>query len=698
VEAVTSLLRREEVRLLTLTGTGGTGKTRLALQIGGAVLDEFERGVFFVSLASITDASLIPSTIAGTLKVKETPGESLVETLCGYLRDKQILLVLDNFEHLLEGAPVVSELLAACPELKVLITSRAVLHLSGEYDYPVPPLSVPDPKHLPDVPTLSQYDAVALFIQRAQAAKPDFSVTNDNAPAVAEICHRLDGLPLAIELAAARIRLLPPQALLARLSSRLKLLTRGARDAPTRQQTLRGTIDWSYGLLDEGEQTLFARLAVFQGGCTLEAVEAVSSAEGELDLLEGMASLVDQNLLQQQGEDEPRFAMLETIREYALERLHGAGEDGTIRERHAEYYTTLAETAEPELTGGDQTIWLERLESEHENLRAALAWFREHGEDGGLRLAAALWRFWLTRGHLTEGRGWLEEVVARAGQREASPALRAKALNGAGNLTFAQGDDSRAQDLHAESLRLRQELGDKRGIAASLINLGNVAWRQGAYERARALYEESLPLMQELGDKRGIANRLHNLGMVAYMQGDYSRAGELYERDLRLRQELGDKEGLSYSLNCLGLVAYVQGSYERAQELFKESLRLRQELGYKWGIVDSLVGLAGVAGAQRQHERAAQLLAAAVAGSEAIGAVLDRTEQEIIEEVSKAARSVLSAEGYERAWTRGRAMSTEEAIAYALGESRWVRLEGDEALSTRAEQPAQPPRYRSDQV
>jgi predicted ATPase/class 3 adenylate cyclase/Tfp pilus assembly protein PilF len=669
VEAVTSLLRREEVRLLTLTGTGGTGKTRLALQVGGAVLDDFERGVFFVSLASITDASLIPSTIAGTLKVKEAPGESLVETLCNNLHDKQMLLVLDNFEHLLEGAPVVSELLAACPELKVLITSRAVLHLNGEYDYPVPPLSVPDPKHLPDVQTLSQYDAVALFIQRAQAAKPDFAVTNDNAPAVAEICHRLDGLPLAIELAAARIRLLPPQALLARLSSRLKLLTRGARDAPNRQQTLRGTIDWSYGLLDAGEQTLFARLSVFQGGCTLEAVEAVCNAEGGVDLLEGMASLADQSLLRQQGEDEPRFAMLETIREYALERLHGSGEEERIRERHAEYYTTLAEEAEPELKGSDQTLWLDRLETEHDNLREALAWSRIEGRAGGLRLAPALADFWIVHGHLTEGRGWLEEIVARARDRGEDPALLGKALGGAGDLADTQGDYPQARELLEESLRLRRELEDTQGTVFSLACLGNVACHQEDYSGARKLYEQSLRLCQQTGDKWGIAALHINLGNVASLQGEYERARELNEESLRLSRELGDKQGIAMSLGNLGFVEYRQGAYERARDLLEESLRLMQKLGYKSGLADSLFGLAGVAGAQKEHERAAQLLGAGVAGWEAIGAGTGPQVQKMIDAVSKGARDVLSAEAYDRAWTRGRAMSTEEAIAYALGES-----------------------------
>jgi tetratricopeptide (TPR) repeat protein len=532
-----------------------------------------------------------------------------------------------------------------------------------------PPLSVPELTQLPDLDRLIEYEAVALFVERAQAVKADFRLTDENAGAVAEMCARLDGLPLAIELAAARIKLFPPQALLQRLSSRLKLLTGGAKDRANRHQTLRGAIDWSYSLLSEEEQTLFARLSVFAGGCTFEAAEAVCNQEGELDLLEGIAALVDQSLLRQQGDDEPRFAMLETIREYATERLRDAGAEGTIRERHAGYYTFLAEEAEPELLGADQTLWLERLESEHENLRAALAWSRRQGGETGLRLAGALLRFWSTRGHLTEGRGWLEEVAARAREQGVDPALRAKALNVAGYLALSQGDYSRARELLEESLRLSQEPRNKGGIAGSLSNLGDVAYMQGAYDRAGDLYEESLRLSQDLGDTRAIAYSLTSLGLVAYMQGDHERAQELYEESLRLSQELGDKGGIAGSLNNLAIVAYGQGDYSRARELLEESLRLEQQLGHNAGIAAALLGLAGVAGARQECERAVQLLGAAAAGRESIGAVQEPQEQEVIDDVSKAARDVLSAEAYERAWAQGRAMSTEEAIAYALLEA-----------------------------
>jgi predicted ATPase/class 3 adenylate cyclase len=461
-------LSRPEVRLLTLTGAGGTGKTRLGLQVAAELTDEFEDGVFFVSLAAISDPELVVPDVAGTLGVKETGGQPLLKSLEYYLREKHILLVLDNFEQVLEAAPMVSELLSAAPNLKVLATSRISLGLYGEYEYSVPPLDLPDLERAPSVERLSQYEAVRLFVERAQAAKADFSVTNENAPAVAEICHRLDGLPLAIELAAARIKLLTPQAMLARLGNRLKLLTGGARDLPERQRTLRGTIRWSYELLEEGEKVLFARLAVFSGGGTLEAIEAICDAEGDLpvDVLDGVSSLVDKSLLRQEEEEggEPRFVMLETIYEYAREKLENSGEAETIKRAHAEYFLALAEKAEPKLTTAEQGAWLERLETEHDNLRAALSWsLGRKDQELALRLGGALWRFWFLRSHLSEGLQWLGEVLSLRG---GFTALRAKALNGAGDLVWSQGNYDRAKELYEESLALSRQLGDKRGIAA----------------------------------------------------------------------------------------------------------------------------------------------------------------------------------------------------------------------------------------
>jgi predicted ATPase/Tfp pilus assembly protein PilF len=579
--------------------------------------------------------------------------------------------VLDNFEQVLDAAVVVSAVLAACPRLRALATSRAALHVRGEREVPVPPLAVPDPRYLPPLAALTQYEAVRLFIARAQDVKPDFAVTNENAPAVAEICARLDGLPLAIELAAARIRLLPPQALLARLSRRLALLTGGARDLPGRQQTLRAAIDWSYHLLTPTEQTLFARLAVFVGGGTLEAIEAICNTDGTLDVLEGVESLVAKNLLRPEdgAGGEPRFGMLETIHEYARERLEESGAAEELRQ-HATYYLSLAEMVEPQLVGHEQGRWMDRMEAEHGNLRAVLSWSRAtNATETGLRLSGALWRFWWVRGYLNEGRAWLEDLLARSG--EAAAAMRAKALRGAGVLAWVQGNYGRATALFEEALALHRHLGERRGIAITLTGLGNVARGQGDYERATALFEEALALHRDLGDRRGIATALGNLGAVARYQGDYRRATTLYEEALARVRELGDTHGIAIGLSSLGAVAWVQGDYRRATAHLAEALVLSQAVGDKtWNTAVCLEVLAGVACAQGQPERATRLCAAATALRTATGTPLDRFDRTTYDSIVAAAQEALDERAFAAAWAAGQALPLEQAIAEALGKAQ----------------------------
>ena len=683
VAAAAALIRRPGTRLLTLSGAGGIGKTRLALQVAAELFDDFADGVSFVSLAPISDPVLVPAAIAQALDIREAGSQPLHELLSGYLRDKHMLLVLDNIEQVLEASSAIAELLERASQLKVLITSRVLTRLYGEHEYVVPPLKLPDIKHLPSLPGLTQYEAVRLFIERAQAAKADFAVTTENAPAVAEICVQLDGLPLAIELAAVRIKLLSPALLLARLTNRLALLTGGPRNLPLRQQTLRRTIDWSYELLDPREQVLFTRLAVFVGGCTLEAASAICNAAGDLpmDIFDGLASLLEKSLLRQGAGDEVRFTMLETIREYAREQLGARGEAAVQQQQHAEYYLALAEAAAPELRGAHQVAWLERLNAEHDNLRAALAWLLEQQAIAcSLRLAGALWRFWHIRGHLSEGRRWLEAALALAGREGPVPPIgtvpplpdtghrvaKAQALNGAGALATSQGDYAMARALHERSLALRRELGDTRGIAASLNNLGLVAREQGDYGAARALFEESLALKRELGDKLAIANSLSNLGLVAFDQGDYGAARALHEESLTLGCELGDKWGIAISLSNLGEVARAQGDYATARVLFEESLTLKRELDDKLGIAHSLEGFAGVASAQGHAEQALRLAAAATTLREVIGGPLSSVEQARLDRWLVPARQAVSEAIQTAAWEVGRAMPVEQAIAYAL--------------------------------
>jgi predicted ATPase/class 3 adenylate cyclase len=601
-----------QIRLLTLTGPGGTGKTRLSLQAAASLLEDFPDGVYFVNLAPITDPALVASTIAQVLEVRETTGRPSLESLKDHLREMQILLLLDNFEQVAPAAPLVSDLLSSCPGLKVMITSRQTLHLRGEREYPVPPLSLPDPRRLPSAEHLSEYAAVELFIERALAVKPAFEITSDNARAVAELCYRLDGLPLAIEMAAARIKVLSPQAMLSRLSSRLKLLTGSLTDLPARQQTLRGTIAWSYDLLDQESRKLFRRLSVFVGGCTLEAAEALCGENqiAETDVFDGVASLVDKSLLrrEERAGGESRFAMLETIREYGLECLTASGEAAAIRRRHASVFLELAREAAPLLETPEQRAWLDRLELEHDNLRAALRWAVEQQEaDFGLELGAVLSLFWVMRGKVTEGREWLAALLSLP-EAKVPTAASAKVLNGAGILARYQGSYAAARSLIQESLAIYRELQDRKGVADALANLGNVTLYQGDYALARSLYEESITINRILGNQQGIADALSHLGVMAMHQGDFPTARSLHEESLAIWKELGDGYGIAWALNYLGSVANAMGDYATAESLHQRSLSLYREQNNKQGIAGSLHNLGEVAACQDNYERAVALL------------------------------------------------------------------------------------------
>lgn len=703
VSEASALLLRRGVRLLTITGPGGAGKTRLALAVAKVVANHFAAGVQFVGLASITQPNLVETALAKALGIQEVPNRSVPELIGDQLESSgPFLLLIDNFEQVLSAATVLAETMAVCPSLKILVTSRSGLHIYGEQEFPVSPL---EPN-----------SAIELFVQRATAVSPSFGLTSENEPAIREICQRLDGLPLAIELAAARTKVLSPHTMLDKMQNRLKFLTTGALDLPERQQTLRGAIDWSHDLLNEPEQKLFRRLSVFVGGCTLESADAVSNTNHDLgiDLFEGLSSLVDKNLIQRVDHGrfdgsivEPRFAMLETIREYALERLAASGEPSAVRRAHAAYSLVLAEEGNPELCASDRGRWLSQCDAEIDNFRAALDWLFEHNEaEWSLRLCLALFRFWDMREHLAEGRERLASVLRLAGDTHSAERARVSQFIGA--LASAQGDYGGAEHFLERGRSLYGELGDLHGIAASLNALGVTARDRGDYVAAETNFECSLACWRKLSDQTAIARCLHNLASVVKIRGDYARASlalseatamfeqlgdrsgaawslnqqgdikreqsdlagarGLYQRSLAIFREAGDPRGVARSLTDIGSVDCQERNHESARAAYREALEIFARLGHRRGIARVVEGFGCLALSRGDGGLALSLCGAATHLRRLIGAPLPPAEQSKLDQSLRAAWDSLGQEAASAAWAKGPAMSLEKLMSYCLEE------------------------------
>ncbi len=658
-------------RLLTLTGAGGSGKSRLAIEVGREVLDSFEDGVHLVDLSPLDDHNLVLATITRTLEIHENPGATTLESLTQFLRDRHLLLILDSFERVLQAAPAIGELLNACPDLVVIVTSRASLRLRGEQEFPIPPMGVPDLERLPKDADLSHYEAIALFAERARAASFDFYLGPGDARIVAEICRHLDGLPLAIELAAVRVRLLPLGVLRDRLSRRFDLLKGGAQDLPARQQTLRALIDWDYDLLDAQEQTLFRRLSVCAGGFSLDAAAAVADVD-DMDALEGVESLLAKSLLRRLGalEREPRFRMLETIREYASEVLVGAGELEETQRRHACFYLSLAEEARGHFRAADQIEWLGLVERELDNMRTALGWAHEQPDpEIQLRLTGALGAFWAFRGHANEGRRWVESALGRStGQ---ATLLRANLLRAAANLARARGAYDQAKALLEECLALQRKGGDEGGLAAALKDLGNIHSDEGDIASARSLWESSLSYWRKLEKPVGIHMTLNNLGYLAQVEGRLDESIDRFQEALAIARSIDDKTGIARLLMNVGASMREKGNISEAQRLLEESLLLWRDLGAKWDIPDAFEELAVVHTEQDKTISAATLFGVAEGLREAVGAPRPPLESDAYEKHLNEIRSRVTDAAFDSAWNDGKNMEMDQAVDFALGTRKW---------------------------
>ena len=654
--------------LLTLTGPGGSGKTRLALRAAAELLDEYRDGVFLVELEPITDPRLVPSTVAGAIGARSEGVRPVLETLKDHLRDREMLLVLDNFEQVIEGAPITADLLASSPRMRIRVTSREPLHVTGEQELAVPPLDLPAPGEAPSLETVARYEAVALFVQRAKAVDPTFQLTEAIAPVVVDLCLRLDGLPLAIELAASRVKVLSPRSILERMERRLELLTGGPVDLPARQRTLREAIAWSYDLLDDPERALFRRLSAFARGWTLEAAESVASPGAELgrDVLELLGSLLDKSLIQRvaTSSETIRFRMLETIREFGSEQLEAAGEAEATRDRHSAFFLAAADAAESHLRGVEQKQWLDELELDHDNLRAALRRsIQARDATTGLRLVAALWRFWHIHGHLDEGRRLAEEVLAlpTAAGRTTE---RARGLTALGGLAYWQEDLPAFRRAYEEALAIAREIGDRSAEAEGIYNLAYAPAYEGDLPLAVTMIEQAREMFAELGLRRGVADTLWILGIAARLEGDLGRSRELAEESLRIHREGGDRFGATDALHTLGRTALAQGDLETAATSFLEALDNDEAIGNWTGIAIVLDNLAAKANMEGNHVRALRLGGASeaikdVAGGHAPPPLID------LPDPRDAARKALGETAVAAAWNEGRAMPLDQVLAYA---------------------------------